>query len=83
MDRSWWVNQNQTNKAGVGGGYTWSPKTNRDGGFSQFYQNVTEARPGDFVFSFADAFSKAVCAVEASAQSAELAYPIRHRTEPA
>lgn len=32
----------------------WSPKTNRDGGYSQFYHNMTETRPGDLVFSFAD-----------------------------
>jgi hypothetical protein len=36
MPRYWWVNQNQTYKAEVGGGYMWSPKTNKDGGFSQF-----------------------------------------------
>jgi hypothetical protein len=71
MARSWWVYLNQTNKAGVGGGYTWSPKTNRNGGLSQFYQNVTEGRPGDLVFSFEGAFIRAVSAVEASAWSAE------------
>ncbi|MZR14269.1 HNH endonuclease [Maritimibacter sp. DP07] len=71
MARYWWVNQNQTYKAEVGGGYMWSPKTNKDGGFSQFYHNMTQTRPGDFVFSFADTLIKAVGVVEAPAQSAE------------
>ena len=37
----WWVNQNQTYKHEVQGGYMWSPKINSDGGRSQFYTNMT------------------------------------------
>lgn len=71
MPRYWWVNQNQTYRAEVGGGYMWSPKTNKDGGFNQFYQNMTEARTGDIVFSFADTFIKTVGVVSAPARSVE------------
>ena len=71
MFRYWWVNQNQTYKAEVGGGYMWSPKSNRDGGFNQFYQNMTEAGLGDIVFSFADTFIKTVGVVSAPSRSAE------------
>lgn len=34
----WWVNQNQTFKAEVGGGFLWSPKTRADGARNQFYE---------------------------------------------
>lgn len=37
----WWVNQNQTYKHEVPGGYMWSPKVNIDGGRNQFYINMT------------------------------------------
>jgi len=69
--RYWWVNQNQTYKAEVGGGYMWSPKTNKDGGFNQFYENMTETDVGDIVFSFADTLIKTVGVVSSSARSAE------------
>lgn len=48
----WWVNQNQTFKHEVGGGYMWSPKRNRDGARSQYYENMKVVAPGDLVFSF-------------------------------
>jgi len=69
--RYWWVNQNQTYKAEVGGGYMWSPKTNKNGGYNQFYQNMTETNLGDIIFSFADTFIKTVGVVSASATSAD------------
>lgn len=71
MPRYWWVNQNQTYKAEVGGGYMWSPKVNNDGGFNQFYQYMTEVSSGDIVFSFADTFIKTVGVVSTPARSAE------------
>ncbi len=49
----------------------WSPKINKDGGFNQFYQNMTETSSGDIVFSFADTFIKTVGVVSAPARSAE------------
>ena len=69
--RYWWVNQNKTYKAEVGGGYMWSPKSNKDGGFNQFYKNMTEAGVGDIVFSFSNTMIKTVGVVSASARSSE------------
>lgn len=71
MPRYWWVNQNQTYRAEVGGGYMWSPKSNKDGGSNHFYKNMTEVGSGDIVFSFADTFIKTVGVVSATARSAE------------
>lgn len=48
----WWVNQNQTHKHEVAGGYMWSPKTKKDGTRNTFYENMTKVNPGDIVFSF-------------------------------
>ena len=56
----WWVNQNQTYKAEVGGGFLWSPKTRSDGARHKFYDNMLDVRPGDVIFSFCDARIKAV-----------------------
>lgn len=50
--RFWWVNQNQTYKHEFSGGYMWSPKTNKGGGYSQYYYNMTQVKPADIVFSF-------------------------------
>jgi putative restriction endonuclease len=55
MRRYWWVNHKKTSKHELGGGYLWSPKQNKNGTYNQFYSNMREASPGDFVFSFADA----------------------------
>jgi putative restriction endonuclease len=52
--RYWWVNQNQTYKAEISGGYLWSPKRNRNGARNQFYENMREVSPGDLIFSFCD-----------------------------
>jgi len=71
MPQYWWVNQNQTYKAEVGGGYMWSPKVNKGGGFNQFYDYMIQAQPGDLVFSFADTFIKTVGVVTAPARSAD------------
>ena len=38
--RNWWVNQNQTYHAEIGGGYVWSPKRNSNGARNQFYENM-------------------------------------------
>jgi putative restriction endonuclease len=52
--RYWWVNQNQTFRHEVPGGYLWSPKKNRNGRLNPFYEFMKEVSPGDIVFSFAD-----------------------------
>lgn len=62
--RYWWVNQNQTYKLEVPGGFLWSPKTRADGGRNYFYRTMEEVRPGDLVFSFCDTYVKAIGIVQ-------------------
>lgn len=58
--RYWWVNQNQTYRQEIGGGYLWSPKRNANGARNPFYESMREVSPGDIVFSFSDT---RICAV--------------------
>lgn len=58
--RYWWVNQNQTYRHEVPGGYLWSPVKRADGARHYFYDTMTQVQPGDLVFSFADTVIKAV-----------------------
>lgn len=62
--RYWWVNQNQTYKFEVPGGFLWSPKTRADGGFNHFYSTMSEVQPGDLVFSFCDTYIRAIGVVQ-------------------
>lgn len=52
--RYWWVNQNQTYRHEVQGGFLWSPKRNANGARNPFYESMREVAPGDLIFSFAD-----------------------------
>jgi hypothetical protein len=52
--RHWWVNQNQTFRQEIDGGYLWSPKRNKNGHRNPFYEFMREVAPGDVVFSFCD-----------------------------
>jgi putative restriction endonuclease len=52
--RYWWVNQNQTYKQELGGGYLWSPKRNANGARNPFYEAMREVAPGDLIFSYVD-----------------------------
>src|SRR5580704_5699953 len=52
--RYWWVNQNQTYRHEVFGGYLWSPKRNVNGVRNPFYESMREVAPGDLIFSFID-----------------------------
>jgi hypothetical protein len=54
MPRFWWVNHNQTARQEIGGNYLWSPKTERNGARSEFYDNMRRASPGDIVLSFSE-----------------------------
>jgi len=45
--RYWWVNQNQTYKHELGGGYLWSPKRNANGVRNPSYESMREVAPGD------------------------------------
>lgn len=58
--RYWWVNQKQTYRHEVPGGYLWSPKVKTNGATNPFYEFMREVAPGDIVFSFADAEIKAI-----------------------
>ena len=60
--RFWWVNQNQTYRHEVPGGYLWSPKRNggERAGRNPFYDFMREVAPGDVIFSFADTLIKAI-----------------------
>src|SRR5215470_14266619 len=53
--RYWWVNQNQTYRHEIQGGYLWSPKRNANGARNPFYESMREVAPGDLIFSFMDA----------------------------
>jgi hypothetical protein len=63
--RFWWVNQNQTYRHEVDGGYIWSPKRNANGGRNPFYESMREVSPGDLVFSFKDTLIFAIGIAEA------------------
>jgi putative restriction endonuclease len=52
--RYWWVNQNQTYRYEIEGGYLWSPKRNQNQARNQFYEFMREVSPGDLIFSFKD-----------------------------
>ena len=52
--RYWWVNQNQTFRQEIEGGYLWSPKRNQNGNRNPFYEFMREVAPGDIAFSFFD-----------------------------
>jgi putative restriction endonuclease len=58
--RFWWVNHKQTFTQEVGGNYIWSPRARADGGRNEFYENMRRVRPGEIVFSFANALIQAV-----------------------
>lgn len=58
--RFWWVNQNQTYRQEIDGGYLWSPKRKSNEGRNPFYEFMREVAPGDLVFSFKDTYIKAI-----------------------
>jgi putative restriction endonuclease len=62
--RYWWVNQNQTYRQEVEGGYLWSPKRKAGAAKNPFYEYMREVSPGDIVFSFADTRIPAIGIVE-------------------
>jgi HNH endonuclease len=56
----WWVNQKQTYRHEVPGGYMWSPKKNVNGDHLRPYDLMRSIQPGDIVFSFANGLIKAI-----------------------
>lgn len=67
MPRYWWVNQKQTHKQEIAGGFLWAPKRKKGGQFNHFYENMKHAQPGDFVFSYFNTLIQAVGVVTAAA----------------
>jgi hypothetical protein len=47
--RYWWVNQNQTHRQEIGGGYLWSPKRSAHNVRNPFYETMREVAPGELV----------------------------------
>jgi hypothetical protein len=68
--RYWWVNQNQTYRHEVPGGYLWSPKRKANGNRNPFYDFMREVAPGDAVFSFAETQIRAIGIVASHAYEA-------------
>lgn len=58
--RYWWVNQNQTYRHEVPGGYLWSPKRKSNQAQNPFYDFMREVMPGDIIFSFSNTH---ICAI--------------------
>jgi len=50
----WWVNQNQTYRQEIQGGYLWSPKRKTNEQRNPFYESMREVAPGDIILSFLD-----------------------------
>ncbi|NGM86998.1 HNH endonuclease [Parapusillimonas sp. SGNA-6] len=65
--RYWWVNQNQTYRHEVLGGYLWSPKRKANQAQNPFYDFMREVMPGDVIFSFRDT---CICAIGIAASHA-------------
>lgn len=68
--RYWWVNQNQTYRHEVQGGYLWSPKRKANQAQNPFYDFMREVAPGDIVFSFSNTKIRAIGIVATHAYEA-------------
>ena len=58
--RHWWVNQNQTFRFEIPGGFMWSPIKNANGARNPFYDNMNKVQPGDIIFAYAQQQVKAI-----------------------
>lgn len=67
--RYWWVNQKQTFRQEIAGGFMWSPKKSSHGGRNPYYDFMTEVQPGDLVFSYAHGRVLAVGVATSAASS--------------
>ncbi len=67
--RYWWVNQNQTYKHEVQGGFLWSPKRSKGNKRNPFYDTMNAVQAGDIVLSFCDTQIKAIGIAQGSASS--------------
>ena len=64
------MNQNQTHKYEVRGGFLWSPKTAKGGRKHYYYDTMTQMEVGDLVFSFYDTRIQAIGVVQKRATTA-------------
>ena len=53
--RFWWVNHKQTFRHEFDGKYVWCPKRDVRGNANHFWETMREVRPGDIIFSYANA----------------------------
>jgi len=58
--RFWWVNQKQTHRQEIAGGYLWSPKRNANGVRNPFYDSMREVAPGNLIFSYFETYVQAI-----------------------
>lgn len=65
----WWVNQNQTFKQEIEGGYLWSPKKSKNNKTNPFYETMTRVSSGDIVFSFYKTLLQGIGIINESAKT--------------
>ncbi|WP_457967576.1 HNH endonuclease [Pseudomonas sp. R4-84] len=58
--RYWWVNHKQTHLDEYSGGYIWAPKTKKNGDSNEGYLNLTKAKVGDRIISYANGVIKSI-----------------------
>ncbi|MGJ4932613.1 HNH endonuclease [Bradyrhizobium sp. HKCCYLS2038] len=75
----WWVNQNQTGRHEIAGGYMWSPKRRQDGAFNRFYENMRLVDAGDVVFSYIDQRIPYIGVIQGPAVSADRPIELANR----
>lgn len=56
----WWVNHKQTHLDEYSGGYIWAPKTKKNGNSNEGYLNLTKAKVGDRIISYANGVIKSI-----------------------
>ncbi|UTE78492.1 McrB family protein [Rossellomorea sp. KS-H15a] len=64
----WWVNQGQSAKLQIEGGFLWSPKTDKKGTPLAHHNDVMLAQPGDIVFAYSDVAIRSICIVERASE---------------
>ena len=59
----WWVNQGQTAKDEIEGGFLWAPKKNKQGTPLAHHTDLLKANPGDVVFAYSQGSIHSICEV--------------------
>ncbi|SFJ31815.1 AAA domain (dynein-related subfamily) [Halobacillus dabanensis] len=59
----WWVNQGQTAKDEIEGGFLWAPKRNKQGTPLTHHTDLLKANPGDVVFAYSQGVIHSICEV--------------------